>query len=411
MSSESLYSRASSLFPKGVNSPVRFYEPYPRFISKGEGSAIYDEDGRRYIDYCLAFGPMILGHSRAEVVTAISRQVEKGISFGAPGAVEVELGETIREAIPSIEKMRFTNSGTEATMHAIRLARHFTGRKLLLKIEGGFHGSHEYTLSGKTPDKITSTDVEDTLEVPFNDECALEDVFSRFGRHIAAFIVEPVLGNIGVVPPAKGYLELARRLTEENGALLIFDEVITGFRSSFGGYQDLAGIRPDLTTLGKIIGGGLPVGLFGGREDIMKNVAPEGKFYQQGTFSGNQATMAAGLETLKLLKVADYGIPAGYASRLSSSAENALRAVGIPVHVNHTGTMFTVFFNGNDVVDNRTAMLSDTGRFWKFFNGLLSEGIFIAKSQFEASFVSFAHSKDDVSATENVFRRVAETLA
>lgn len=411
MSSESLYSRASSLFPRGVNSPVRFYEPYPRFIKNGMGSRIIDEENREYIDYCLSFGPMILGHSRKEVVEAIREQVGIGVTFGAPGRLEVELGEMIRESIPSMEMMRFTNSGTEATMHAIRLARYFTGRNLILKVEGGFHGAHDYTLHATSPDKLVVPYDSATLEIPFNDTGALEDVFSRFGSRIAAFIVEPVLGNVGVVPPRNGFLELARKLTSENGALLIFDEVITGYRFRYGGYQDVTGIRPDLTTLGKIVGGGLPVGVFGGRADIMKNVAPEGKFYQQGTFSGNPATMAAGLATLRILKGSNYAIPSGYAARLSRTLTGTFLEAGIPLHVNQTGTMFTAFFNGSDVTDNTAALRSNTDMYGRFFNSLLNNGIFVPKSQFEAYFVSFAHDENDIEQTERVFRLTSQNLA
>lgn len=411
MSSESLYSRASTLFPKGVNSPVRYYEPYPRYIKSGSGSRIIDEDGMEYVDYCLAFGPMILGHSRREVVERIKGQVDQGLTFGAPGKLEVELGEMIRGAIPSIEMMRFTNSGTEATMHAVRLARYFTGRNLILKVEGGFHGSHDYTLRASSPDKLDDTPGIETLEVPFNDRSALENVFSRFGKKIAAFIIEPVLGNVGVIPPEKGFLELARKLTEENGALLIFDEVITGFRFKFGGFQDLAGIKPDLTTLGKIPGGGLPIGVFGGRADIMKNVAPEGKFYQQGTFSANPVTMSAGLATLQILRESDYSVPSGHASRLSATLSSSFHGAGIPLQVNHVGTMFTAFFNGSEVRDNASALRSDTKLFERFFNILLNNGVFIPKSQFEACFVSFAHNAEDIRKTEGVIRLASEELA
>lgn len=411
MSSEELYSRASSLFPGAVNSPVRFYPPYPKFIKSGSGSRITDEDGKSYIDYCLAFGPMILGHSNRKVVESVKFQLDIGISFGAPGRLEVELGERIRNAIPSMEMMRFTNSGTEATMHSLRLAKFFTGRNLILKVEGGFHGSHDYALSTTRIESLGSPENQATIEVPFNNTKALEEMFSKFGKYIAAFILEPVMGNIGVVLPDKDFLKRARELTEEYGSLLIFDEVITGFRSHYGGYQDMAAIKPDLTTLGKIVGGGLPVGVFGGRSDIMKNVSPSGKFYQQGTFSGNPVTMAAGIAALDVLRNSDYSVPTGYSTRLSESIEKSFSNAGIPVNVNHTGTMFTVFFNKNRVSDNATAMASDTGMFTRFFESLLDKGIFIAKSQFEACFVSFAHTGEDVRETEEVIKATAEELA
>lgn len=411
MSSEELFSRASSLFPGAVNSPVRFYPPYPRFIKSGSGAKIKDEDGRSYIDYCLAFGPMILGHSNKIIVEKVGKQLGVGMGFGAPGKLEVELGERIRSAIPSMEMMRFTNSGTEATMHAVRLARYFTGRNLILKIEGGFHGSHDYALNTKKTEELTRPDETATIETPFNDSRVLEEVFRKFGNHLAAFILEPVMGNIGVVPPEKDFLLKARKLTEEYGTLLILDEVITGFRSSYGGYQDIVGIKPDLTTLGKIVGGGMPVGVFGGRSDIMKNVAPSGKFYQQGTFSANPVTMAAGVAELDILRESDYSVPARYSTELSEFTQKKFSNEGIPVHVNSTGTMFTVFFNKDTVKDNASAMKSDTGMFTRFFEKLLDKGIFIPKSQFEACFVSFAHTGDDVKQTEAVIGETAEELS
>ncbi len=410
MSSEDLFSRASSIFPGAVNSPVRFYPPYPRFIRSGSGSRITDEDGRTYIDYCLAFGPMILGHSNLKVVESVKAQLDLGMSFGAPGKLEVELGERIREAIPSIEMLRFTNSGTEATMHALRLAKFYTGRKLILKIEGGFHGSHEDALTTTKVEELKSPGEQATIEVPFNNIEALEAIFRKFGKYIAAFIVEPVMGNIGVVLPEKEFLVKARKLTEEYGSVLIFDEVITGFRSSYGGYQDITGIKPDLTTLGKIVGGGLPVGVFGGREDIMKNVAPSGKFYQQGTFSANPVTMAAGIAELDVLKNSDYSVPTGYSTRLSEFTAKSFSKIGIPVQVNHIGTMFTVFFNSNIVMDYASAASSSTEMFGKFFNSLLDKGVFIPKSQFEACFVSFAHSKDDIEETEEIISSISEEM-
>ena len=411
MSSEELYSRASSIFPGAVNSPVRFYPPYPRFIRSGSGSRITDEDGRSYIDYCLAFGPMILGHSNRKVVESVKSQLDLGMTFGAPGRLEVELGERIRGAIPSIEMLRFTNSGTEATMHALRLAKFFTGRKMVLKVEGGFHGSHEDALTTTKIEDIRSPAGPATIEIPFNDTEALEAVFRKFGRNIAAFIVEPVMGNIGVVLPEKAFLVKARKLTEEYGSLLIFDEVITGFRSNYGGYQDISGIKPDLTTLGKIVGGGMPVGVFGGRADIMKNVAPSGKFYQQGTFSANPVTMAAGIAELDVLKESDYSVPTGYSARLSEYTEKTFSKIGIPVRVNHVGTMFTVFFNRNKVTDYASAASSNTELFGRFFSSLLDNGVFIPKSQFEACFVSFAHSEEDVAETEVAIGRTSEELS
>lgn len=410
MSSYSLYTKAKSLFPGGVNSPVRYYPPSPKFMAEGTGSRLRDEDGQEYIDYCLAFGPMILGHSRKEVVDAIREQAGKATSLGTPGKLEIELGERIKSAIPSIEMLRFTNSGTESTMHAIRLARFFTGRSLILKIEGGFHGSHDYALESVPVSELKDASSRATIEIPYNDPDALHEAFRKFGKNIAAFILEPVLGNVGVVNPRPGYLKEARKITEEYGALLIFDEVITGFRSSYGAYQDIAGVRPDLTTLGKIVGGGLPVGVFGGREDIMKNVSPSGKFYQQGTFSGNALSMAAGISALDVLKQSDYRVPASNASRIAEEARLAFGKSGTDVRANVSGTMFTIFFNRNEVVDSRTAGASDRQLFSRYFNGLLENGIFIAASQMEASFLSFAHSNEDVGKTVEVIRAIAEKI-
>ena len=410
MSSSSLYTRAKSLFPGGVNSPVRFYPPYPKFMSRGEGSKLIGEDGNEYIDYCLAFGPMILGHSRKEVVEAIREQAGKATSLGTPGRLEVELGERIRSAIPSMEMIRFTNSGTEATMHAIRLARFFTGRPLILKIEGGFHGSHDYALESVPYTGPIDPSQRITIEVPYNDANALNAAFQKYGRNIAAFILEPVLGNVGVVAPQPGYLQEARKITEEYGSLLIFDEVITGFRSSYGAYQNIVEVKPDLTTLGKIVGGGLPVGVFGGREDIMENVSPSGKFYQQGTFSGNPLSMAGGIAALDVLKGLDYSLPKSLAKQIAEAARLAFFKAGVEVKVNVSGTMLTVFFNHNDVVDSKTASTSNSELFSKYFNGLLENGIFIAGSQMEASFLSFAHSKGDVGKTIEVIKSVAEKI-
>ncbi len=410
MSSSSLYTRAKSLFPGGVNSPVRFYPPYPKFMSRGEGSKLIGEDGNEYIDYCLAFGPMILGHSRKEVVEAIREQAGKATSLGTPGRLEVELGERIRSAIPSMEMIRFTNSGTEATMHAIRLARFFTGRPLILKIEGGFHGSHDYALESIPYTGPIDPSQRITIEVPYNDANALNAAFQKYGRNIAAFILEPVLGNVGVVAPQPGYLQEARKITEEYGSLLIFDEVITGFRSSYGAYQNIVEVKPDLTTLGKIVGGGLPVGVFGGREDIMENVSPSGKFYQQGTFSGNPLSMAGGIAALDVLKGLDYSLPTSFAKQIAEAARLAFFKAGVEVKVNVSGTMLTVFFNHNDVVDSKTASTSNSELFSKYFNGLLENGIFIAGSQMEASFLSFAHSKGDVGKTIEVIKSMAEKI-
>ncbi len=411
MLSEKLFKEASELFPGGVNSPVRYYEPFPRFIKEGKGSGVIDADNGRYIDYCLGFGPMILGHGDHAVVKAVQEQAEKGFSFGAPGEPEVRLAEMIREAVPSVEMMRFTNSGTEATMHAIRLARHFTGRNLIVKIEGGFHGSHDYALNSIPSNRVGNTDQNITIEVPFNDVEAISDTFQRYGNKVAALILEPVLGNIGVVRPDPEFLRVSRKLTTESGSLLIFDEVITAFRFGYKGYQDLAGIKPDLTTMGKIIGGGLPVGLFGGREEIMKNVAPRGKLYQQGTFSGNPLSMVSGIATLTQLKMLDYEKPTNYTKRLSKEIAGIMSDEGINATVNQAGTMFTIFFSSGPVANYATAIKSDAGLFFRFFQEMLKNGIFMPKSQFEACFVSFAHGKEDYADTLEAVRKSVSVIA
>ncbi len=411
MLSEKLFEEASKLFPGGVNSPVRYYDPFPRFIKEGKGSRIFDVDNGRYIDYCLGFGPMILGHGDHDVVKAVQEQADKGFSFGAPGESEVRLAEIIHEAVPSVEMMRFTNSGTEATMHAIRLARHFTGRNLIVKIEGGFHGSHDYALDSIPYNRARNTDQNITIEVPFNDVEALSDTFHRYGKKIAALILEPVMGNIGVVKPDPEFLRVSRKLTSESGSLLIFDEVITAFRFGYKGYQDMVGIKPDLTTMGKIIGGGLPIGLFGGREEIMKNVAPRGKLYQQGTFSGNPLSMISGVATLTRLKKMDYKKPTDYAERLSKEIAKIMDDEGINVTVNQAGTMFTIFFNHEPVVNYATAAGSDSGLFFRFFLEMLKNGIFVPKSQFEACFVSFAHGKEEYTDTLEAVRKSVSAIA
>lgn len=410
MSSASLFKEASTMFPGGVNSPVRYYEPYPRFIASASGSRITDADGRTYIDHCLAFGPMILGHGNESVRKAIHQQVDTGILYGAPSESEISLARLIKRGIPSIELMRFTNSGTEATMHALRLARYFTGKDLIIKVRGGFHGSHDMALEAQPYREGNEPPRYSTVEVEYNNTEQLERAFRSLGKRAAAFITEPVLGNVGVVPPKTDFLRAARELTTANDSLLIFDEVITGFRSSFGGFQDSIGIRSDLTTLGKIIGGGLPVGLFGGRSDILENVAPRGKFYQQGTFSGNPVAMAAGTATLSLLERLDYSGPSGYVERLSKEIQDIMDAAGVHVQVNSWGTMFTVFFSDAPVIDAESAKKASQHTYGRFFRRLLEHGVFLPKSQMEACFTSFAHSHDDLDAVLEAVKEVSSGL-
>ena len=411
--SESLFRESLKVFPSGVNSPVRYYRPYPEFIKKAHGPYIEDVEGKRYIDYCLGFGPMILGHSPNNVVEKLKDKLADGFIYGAPTQMETDLGKKISAAIPSIKKMRFTNSGTEATMHAIRLVRAYTGKNIILKFDGAYHGSHDYVLqkmgSGGLTFGISSSpgipgEVSATVVVgKFNDEDSVRRIFSSFRSKIAAVIVEPVLGNVGVIPPADGFLKSIEEQCRNEGAILIFDEVITGFRFNFGGYQNLTGIKPDLTILGKIIGGGLPVGLFGGRNDIMDMVAPSGPVYEGGTFSGNPLTMIAGYETLSELSQKDYAVITKNTEKIATSASESASNYGVQVNVNCIGSMFTIFFNSNRVDSYETAIKSNSDSFMKFFRIAKENGIYLPPSQFESNFVSFAHGTAEIEKTMEIF--------
>jgi glutamate-1-semialdehyde 2,1-aminomutase len=405
--SEELFRRAQEIIPGGVNSPVRAFRSVggsPPFIARGEGSHLFDVDGNEYIDYVGSWGPLLLGHRHPEILAAIERALAIGTSFGAPTAQEIELAEAICDAVPSIEMVRLVNSGTEATMSAIRVARGFTGRDLIVKFEGCYHG-HVDSLLVKAGSGLATLGIADTqgvpkafcdttLALPFNSAEALEEAFRAHGDRIAAVIVEPVVGNMGCVPPLPGYLEAMRAITERHGALLIFDEVMTGFRVAFGGAQQRFGIRPDLTTLGKVIGGGLPVGAYGGRKDIMSKVAPAGPIYQAGTLSGNPLAVAAGLAMLRHLKAHPeiYG-------RLERLGARLCAAAPAGVTVNRAGSMFTFFFTDCPVTDYESAKRSDTARFGRFFRAMLERGIYLAPSQFEAAFLSAAHTEQDIERT------------
>jgi glutamate-1-semialdehyde 2,1-aminomutase len=381
----------------------------PRFIERGEGSRIFDVDGNAYIDYVCSWGPLLLGHRPACVIDALREVLESGTSFGAPTSREVELAELIAQTVPSMEMVRLVNSGTEATMSALRLARGFTGRDLTVKFEGCYHGHVDSLLvkagSGMATLGIADTAgvpqafAETTIALPFNSIAAVEKAFTDRGDRIAAVIVEPVVGNMGCVPPAAGFLEALRDLTTRHGAVLIFDEVMTGFRVALGGAQQRYGIRPDLTTLGKIIGGGLPLAAYGGRADIMRKIAPLGPVYQAGTLSGNPLAVAAGLAMLRHL----IAHPEIYDTLEARSAQ--LTAWTPPgVTVNRVGSMFTFFFSSGPVTDWDSAKSCDTARFGKFFHFLLDRGLYIAPSQFEAGFVSAAHSETDIAATVSAMR-------
>jgi glutamate-1-semialdehyde 2,1-aminomutase len=405
--SERLFQRALRVIPGGVNSPVRAFRSVganPPFIARGEGSRIFDVDGNEYIDYVGSWGPLLLGHRHPDVLEALAGALRIGTSFGAPTEQEVELAEAIRDAVPTMEMVRLVNSGTEATMSAIRVARGFTGRDLTVKFAGCYHG-HVDSLLVKAGSGVATLGIADTqgvpkgfcdttLALPFNSVAAVEEAFAAHGERIAAIIVEPVVGNMGCVPPAPGFLQSLREITARYGALLIFDEVMTGFRVAFGGAQQRYGIRPDLTTLGKVIGGGLPIGAYGGRADIMSKVAPAGPIYQAGTLSGNPLAVAAGLAMLRHLKAH----PEIYDQLERRSAELAASAPE-EVTVNRVGSMFTFFFTGRPVTDYESAKGSDTARFAKFFRGMLERGIYLAPSQFEAAFVSAAHTDEDVRKT------------
>jgi glutamate-1-semialdehyde 2,1-aminomutase len=411
--SKILFVRAQKRIPGGVNSPVRAFRSVggdPRFIQSGKGSHMQDVDGQSYIDYLGSWGPLILGHCPSSVQSALRKQISLGTSFGASTENEVVLAEMIAEAMPSIEKVRLVNSGTEATMSAIRLARAFTGRNKIIKFDGCYHGHVDSLLvkagSGVAtlglPDSpgVQQQDVSSTISVPFNDSDTLQQVLNGNRSEVAAVIVEPIAGNMGTVLPAKGFLQRLRKLTREHGTLLIFDEVITGFRLSYGGAQELLKIKPDLTCLGKIIGGGLPVGAYGGNKEIMKWVAPEGPVYQAGTLSGNPLAVAAGIAVLQALKsVEAYPMLERMTAELVSGLRTASGKAGIPVQINTIGSMFTVFFATEPVTDFQTAKQSDTARYGKFFHALLEKGVYFPPSQFETCFVSLAHSKSDIKTT------------
>ena len=411
--SEQLFARAQRVIPGGVNSPVRAFKAVggsPLFVVWGGGSHVRDADGRAYIDYLGSWGPLILGHAYPDVVQAVRDAALAGTSYGAPCPAEVELAERVVRAMPSIEKVRFVSSGTEATMSALRLARGFTGRNKILKFDGCYHGhadsllvaagSGVATLGIPGSPGVPPGTVADTLTAPYNDLRAVEEVVSGHGSDLAAVIVEPVAGNMGCVLPASGYLEGLRDLTRRAGALLVFDEVITGFRLGLGGAQAEYRVTPDLTCLGKIIGGGLPVGAYGGRADIMSRVAPEGPVYQAGTLSGNPLAMAAGGAALDALRQpGTYERLRALTVRLVDGLAAAAKGAGAEITINGVASMFTVFFCRGPVTDYRSAKASDTARFARFFHGMLQRGVYLPPAQFEAAFVSLAHTELDIDTT------------
>ena len=424
MKNKELFQRAKELMPGGVSSPVRAFKAVggdPIIVSRAKGSRLWDVEGKEYIDYLMSWGPLILGHAHPRVVEAIEEQAKKGLSYGLTNQYEIELAQLVVSSMPSVEMVRFVSSGTEATMSAIRLARGYTGRKYIVKFEGCYHGHGDSLLamagSGVAtlgipgtpgvPEEIARL----TLVIPYNDVEALEEVFNKYGEDIACVIVEPVAGNMGVVLPKPGFLEAIRDITRKYGSLVICDEVITNFRLSKGGAQELLGRDPDITCMGKIIGGGMPLGAYGGRREIMEKVAPEGPIYQAGTLSGNPLSMVAGIATLKeLFELNPYDRLETLTLKLISGIRDILSQKGISHRINHIASMFTVFFTDREVYDYATAKTSDTELFGRFFRALLKEGILIPPSQFEAWFLSTAHTEEDIDLTLEKINRAVKSL-
>lgn len=414
--SEELFRESEKYIPGGVNSPVRAFKAVKRtpvFIHRANGSRIFDEDGNEYIDYVCSWGPCILGHANQRVIKAVQAACENGLTYGAPTGRELELAKLIRQCMPVMEVSRLVSSGTEAVMSAIRVARGFTGRDMIVKFRGCYHG-HSDGLLVKAGSGALTQSVPDSLGVPkdytkntliaeYNSESSVEKLFKEYGNRIAAVIVEPVAANMGVVLPKDGFLQFLRNITKDNGSLLIFDEVITGFRLGLGGATEYFGVKPDMVTLGKIIGGGMPVGAYGGRKEIMDMVAPSGPVYQAGTLSGNPIATTAGIETLKILMETDglYDRLADNTKRISDTYEEVF---GDSVCVNRAGSLMSVFFTNKSVTDFDTAITSDTDRYAEYFNYMLENNIYVAPSQYEAMFVSYAHSEEDIEKTCQVIR-------
>jgi glutamate-1-semialdehyde 2,1-aminomutase len=418
--SQAAFVRAKQLMPGGVNSPARAFGGVggePVFIDRAEGAYLFDIDGNRYVDYIGSWGPMILGHGHPKVVDGLQNAVRCGTSYGAPTEAESELAQLVVNAIPSVEKVRLVNSGTEATMSAIRLARGYTGRETIVKFAGNYHGhvdsllvaagSSAATLGVPNSPGVTEGTAKDTLVLAYNDVEGLQAAFDRHGRQIAGVIVEPVVGNMGCVVASPEFRRALRELTTQHGAVLIFDEVMTGFRVAYGGAQAVFGIEPDLTTLGKIIGGGLPVGAYGGRAEIMDHILPAGKVFQAGTLSGNPLATAAGIATLQVLRDTNpYPLLEQLSARLAAGLDDAATAAGLPHCIARFGSMMTLFFHPGPVTDWQSASRSDTARFARYFWGLLDRGVYMPCSQFEALFVSTAHTEADIDATIAAAREV-----
>jgi len=419
--SQVLYERAKKLMPGGVNSPVRAFSPYPFFTKSSKGSKIVDVDGKEYIDYCLAYGPLMLGHANPIIIEAVQAQLQKGSLYGTPTEQEVDLAELICNVVPSAEMARIVSTGGEATMSAIRAARGYTGKKKILKFEGCYHGAHDSVLvkagSGATtfgvPDSlgIPEETSKNTIVLPFNDIEKFEETVKENRNELAAVIVEPVIGNIGVVLPEEGFLEALREITEKYSIVLIFDEVITGFRLALGGAQEYYRINPDMTTLGKILGSGLPIAACVGKEEIMKMFAPAGKVYQAGTYSGNPLSVTAALTTLRFLRDSGkkfYTTMEQKSRLLVDPLKKLIQNCGLKMQINHVASMFQIFFTENVVCDYKTAKTADTSKFMGYHSSLLDKGVFVPPSQFETCFVSSAHSEEDI---EKTVEALEESLA
>lgn len=407
MISEDLFKQAKNYLPGGVDSPVRAIKPYPFFAIKGEGPRLFDVDGNSYLDYCLAYGPLVLGHAYPPVMKAVSEQLLRGTAYGVPTENEIKLAQEVVRRVPCAEMVRFVNSGTEATMSAIRLARAVTGKSKIVKFEGAYHGAHDYVLvkSGSgafgLPDSpgVPEETTKNTVLVPFNDEEAITSLVEKENDELAAIILEPVMGNVGCIPPKKGFLEFLRGITAENNIMLIFDEVITGFRIAEGGAQEYFAINPDLVTFGKILGGGFPIGAFAGKKEFMERIAPAGDVYQAGTFNGNPISITAGIETMKYLDNKFYKSMEVKGLEMRRGLQDIVEDASLNYQVAGLSSMFQLYFTDNEIWDYSQAKTADTEKFNSYFQTLLGSGVFIPPSQFECCFLSQAHSPEDIQKT------------
>jgi len=418
MRSEDLFKEAKNYLPGGVDSPVRAIKPYPFFATKGEGPRLFDVDGNSYLDYCLAYGPLVLGHAYPPVMKAVSEQLSRGSAYGVPTENEIKLAQEVVRRVPCAEMVRFVNSGTEATMSAIRLARAVTGKSKIVKFEGAYHGAHDYVLvkSGSgafgLPDSpgVPEETTKNTVLVPFNDEEAITSLVEKEKDELAAIILEPVMGNVGCIPPKKGFLEFLREITAENNIILIFDEVITGFRIAEGGAQEYFGVTPDLVTFGKIIGGGFPIGAFSGKKEFMERIAPAGDVYQAGTFNGNPISITAGLETMKHLDKDFYQEMDVKGLEMRRGLQDILEDASLNYQVAGLSSMFQIYFTNIEVWDYSQAKSADTEKFNSYFQTLLTGGVFIPPSQFECCFLSQAHSSEDIQITLEAMEKGIKTF-